>query len=162
MQMLRTKTALIVGVIALLIGIGAGVIAASMSTGKALAQGSSDEFDGIIEALPGAGVIGDWQVSGRRVIVNEQTDVDREGQTLAPGLRVEIEGTYQPDGSILAEEIEVKDADDDDDGSSADADDDDGPSAPTTVPAYGDDDDDDGGPSTPNYVPSGGKHDDDD
>ena len=136
MQNLRTRSALVAGVIALAIGIGAGMIFASQQAGAAFAQGSETEFVGVVETLPAAGTVGTWQVSGRTVYVNEQTAIDLEGQALAPGLRVEVEGYTQPDGTIVAEQIEVREADDDD-----------GPAAPPAPGAPSvSQDDDDGGP----------------
>lgn len=151
MRFFKTRSALVMGVIALAVGIGAGAIFASQQTGAALAQGGETELDGVIEVLPTSGTVGNWQVSGRTVIVTDGTEIDTEGQALAPGLRVEIEGYSQPDGTIVAEEIEVTeaDADDDDGGPSASQDDDDGPAVPPApgASAASDDDDDDGGPT---------------
>jgi len=148
MRFFKTRSALVMGVIALAVGIGAGAIFASQQTGAALAQGGETELDGVIEVLPTSGTVGNWQVSGRTVIVTDGTEIDTEGQALAPGLRVEIEGYSQPDGTIVAEEIEVTEADDDDGGPSA-SQDDDGPAIPPApgAPAASDDDDDDGGPT---------------
>jgi Domain of unknown function (DUF5666) len=126
MGYLGTRSTLVAGVIALAIGLGAGMIFGAQWTGAAFAQGGDTEFEGYIEALPPAGVVGAWRVSGRTVIVTEATEIDRDGQTLAQGLWVEIEGTDQPDGSIVASEIEVEEADDDDGGPLASRDDDDG------------------------------------
>ena len=149
MRFFKTRSALVMGVIALAVGIGAGAIFASQQTGAALAQGGETELDGVIEVLPTSGTVGNWQVSGRTVIVTDGTEIDTEGQALAPGLRVEIEGYSQPDGTIVAEEIEVIEPDDDDGGPSASQDDDGGPAVPPApgAPAASDDDDDDGGPT---------------
>ena len=70
------RSVLVMGAIALAIGIGAGAIFASQRTGAALAQGGETELDGVIEVLPATGAIGNWQVSGRTVIVTEQTAID--------------------------------------------------------------------------------------
>jgi hypothetical protein len=149
----RSRSALVMGAIALLIGIGAGVIFASQQASKAFAEDGETEIEGVIEALPATGAVGTWRVSGRNVIVTEGTEIDRDGQTLAPGVRVEIEGYVQPDGSIVAEEIEVQDANDNTGPTANSDDDDDGGPAASTAPvapllpsAHGDDDDD--GPST--------------
>ena len=114
MRFFSTRSALAAGVIALAIGIGAGAIFASQQTGAAFAQGDEIEFKGVVEALPATGPVGAWRVGGRDVWVTEQTEIDREGRALAPGLRVEVEGVTRSDGWIVAEEIEVKRADDDD------------------------------------------------
>lgn len=125
------RSALVAGVIALAIGIGAGIVFASRQAGAAFAQGGEIELAGVVEAPPATGAVGTWQVSGRTVIVTEGTEIDTEGQTLAPGLRVEIEGYARPDGTIVAEEIEVQEADDDDGG----------PTVPNAVQTGQDDDD---------------------
>ena len=138
MWVFQTRSALVMAVIALLIGIGAGAIFASQHTGQAFAEDGETEIDGIVEALPATGAVGTWRVSGRNVIVTQGTEIDRDGQTLAPGLRVEIEGYVQPDGTIVAEEIEVRDANDND-GPTAQHDDD-GPSTASSAHAADDDD----------------------
>jgi hypothetical protein len=153
MQFFRPRSALVMGAIALLIGVGAGVILASQQPGAAHAEDGETEIEGIVEALPATGTVGTWRVSGQNVIVTEGTEIDTDSQTLAPGLPVEIEGYLQPDGSIVAEEIEVRDANDNSGPTANNDDDDDGPSLPGVpgapgVPAAHDDDDDDGGPST--------------
>lgn len=131
MRVFRTRSALVVGAIARAVAIGAIGIFALDDVGDVFAQGGDNDFGGVIEALPATGAIGTWHISGRTVTVTDQTEIDREGQTLAVGLRVEIEGAAQPDGSMIASEIEVEDdtdADDDDDGpTSGGDDDDDGP-----------------------------------
>ena len=48
---------------------------------------------------------GKLTLGGRTVIVNEDTEIEGELQV---GLVVEVEGEIQPDGTIVAEEIEVK------------------------------------------------------
>jgi len=67
------------------------------------------EFQGVIESLPSTtGFVGDWIVSGRTVHVNSITRIETEGGPVAVGARVEIEGCERADGSIDANEIEVK------------------------------------------------------
>jgi Domain of unknown function (DUF5666) len=150
MRFFRARSALVAGAIGLAVAVGAIGIFATERVGAAPARDDDAELEGIIEALPPAGVVGVWQVSGRTVIVTEATEIDQDGQTLAPGLWVEIEGTDLKDGSIVASEIEVEEADSDDDGSTPSAtrddDDDDGPAIPAVFGAR--DDDDGGSPST--------------
>jgi hypothetical protein len=154
---------LVAGAIALAIGIGAGAIFASQQTGAAFAEDDDAEFEGIVEALPPTGTVGAWRIGGRTVWVTDRTEIDREGQVLAPGLRVEVEGVAQQDGSIVAEEIEVQEADDDDDGGPAIGNDDDDDTGDPAAPAPGHDDD--GSPAVP-LLPAGtagaGHGDDDD
>jgi hypothetical protein len=122
MRIVRTRLTLVGGAIALAISVGAAGIFASNGADRAFAQitGNSNEVEGIVEALPASGVFGTWQVAGRTVTVTEATEIDLEGQTLAVGIRVEVEGVAQADGSLAASEIEVDepDRDDDDDGGS--------------------------------------------
>jgi len=98
-----------VGAIALALAVGVlGVLAVD----RVQAQWWDDdvvEFEGLIEALPDNGLIGEWKVAGRTVHVNEQTELDTEGQVIRVGLKVEVEGLPQADGSVIAEEIEVDD-----------------------------------------------------
>ena len=102
----------IAGALALVLALGAlGVL----SVGGAQAQWWDDdddvEIEGFIEALPDNGLIGEWKVAGRTIHVNEQTEIDTDGEVIRVGLRVEVEGLPQADGSIIAEEIEVEDDD---------------------------------------------------
>src|SRR5688500_1126704 len=61
---------------------------------EAFAQTSvkEEEFEGLVETMPATGVVGTWQIAGRTVTVTEATEIDLEGQTLAVGLLVEVEG----------------------------------------------------------------------
>jgi hypothetical protein len=88
--------------------------------------GDEDELEGVIESLPATpGFVGDWVVSGTTVHVTTDTEIDQEHGAVAVGARVEVEGTAESDGSITAEEIEVKESDDDEDGDHHDDDGDD-------------------------------------
>jgi hypothetical protein len=107
------RLSLVIGAVGLAVALGVIGIVAIDEVDDAFAQGTENEFEGVIEALPAVGVVGSWQISGRSVTVTEATEIDREGHTLAVGLRVEVEGSTQADGSILASEIEVEDNDDD-------------------------------------------------
>ena len=108
MRFLRTRAALAAGAIGLAMMVGAVGIFVAQPAGLANAQDIDTQFDGIIEALPATGVVGIWQVSGRQVLVTELTAIDAEGQTLVPGLHVEVEGFGQEAGPVLATEIEVE------------------------------------------------------
>jgi uncharacterized protein (TIGR03437 family) len=71
--------------------------------------GGEAEFYGTIETLPStSGFIGDWKVSGRTVRVSTATRIDGSRAAIAVGAQVEVEGCPQNDGSIVAEEIEIK------------------------------------------------------
>ena len=54
-------------------------------------------------------MVGTWQVSGKTIQVTETTRIDQEMGALGVGVAVEVEGETQPDGSILASEVEVED-----------------------------------------------------
>lgn len=63
-------------------------------------------FVGDIEALPAGGLVGEWQVSGKRVIVDERTDL--EGAGFAISDTVKVKGYVQNDGAVVARKIERK------------------------------------------------------
>lgn len=67
------------------------------------------EVHGKIDALPASGLIGTWTVTGRMVTVNAATLLDAEGNTFAVGDAVEVKGSIQADGSLLAARIERED-----------------------------------------------------
>jgi hypothetical protein len=74
-----------------------------------------DELKGVVESLPGTpDLVGDWRVSGTTVHVSASTEIDDEHGAVVVGATVEVKGTSNSDGSITADEIEVKDANDDD------------------------------------------------
>ena len=68
------------------------------------------EFNGLIESLPNAGLLGDWAVSGHtvHVSINTQIKID-DGILPAVNAFVEIKGTLLPDGSVVATEIDITD-----------------------------------------------------
>jgi len=68
------------------------------------------EFNGLIESLPAAGLLGDWAVSGHAVHVSINTHIKiDEGVLPAVNAFVEIKGTLLPDGSVVATEIDITD-----------------------------------------------------
>jgi hypothetical protein len=67
-----------------------------------------DELKGVIEALPGTGLVGDWRVGGSTVHVSADTIINREHGAAEVGASVEVSGTRRADGSIDATRIEVK------------------------------------------------------
>jgi uncharacterized protein (TIGR03437 family) len=71
--------------------------------------GSSIQFDGIIESLPGsAGQVGAWTVSGRKVNVMASTKIDQGDGPVAVGAAIEVKGGLAADGSVNATKVEVK------------------------------------------------------
>ncbi len=83
----------------------------SVSAMKIEAENVADpgRFFGKIEALPSApNLIGDWLVGGRTVRVTAGARVERKYGLVVVGAFVEIRGATQPDGSIVATKIKVK------------------------------------------------------
>jgi uncharacterized protein (TIGR03437 family) len=67
------------------------------------------EFRGVIESLPDTtGFIGDWMVSGRTVTVTADTEIEQDDGQVVVGATVKVEGIVQTDGSVMAQQIEVK------------------------------------------------------
>lgn len=67
------------------------------------------EFKGVVESLPSdPGRIGDWIVSGRTVRVTADTRIMEQHGPAAVGAFVEVTGTPQEDGSIIAVRIQVE------------------------------------------------------
>jgi hypothetical protein len=75
--------------------------------GPAAADRGHASFAGTVESLPADGLIGDWVVSGRTVHVSARTKIIDRQHGVAVGMRVEIEGTAEPDGSLTAMTIKV-------------------------------------------------------
>lgn len=65
-------------------------------------------FPGVVDSLPASGLIGEWQVSGRKVQVTAETEINQEHGAVAVGAFVEVKGTLTTDGKVLAREIQVK------------------------------------------------------
>ena len=84
------------------------LVAVSAATPKD--KDSRIEFDGLINALPVVGLVGDWVVSGRTVHVSITTHIKLEDGVLADlDAFVNVKGSLLPDGSVTATEIEVTD-----------------------------------------------------
>jgi hypothetical protein len=65
-------------------------------------------FEGTIESVPGAGLFGDWIISGRTVHVSQSTEIRQDKGPAVVGAQVEVRGMTQPDGSVNAYRIEVR------------------------------------------------------
>jgi hypothetical protein len=65
------------------------------------------KFTGVIESLPGSGLVGDWIVSGKTVHVTSSTSIEQEDGRVAVGATVKVEGRLRSDNSVDATEIEV-------------------------------------------------------
>jgi uncharacterized protein (TIGR03437 family) len=68
----------------------------------------SFEMTGIVESAPASGNLGDWVISGRTVRAVASTVFDAAAGTLILGACVEVEGTLQADGVLVAARIEVE------------------------------------------------------
>jgi hypothetical protein len=77
-------------------------------------EGNDAELTGVVESLPASGLVGDWTVSGTVVHVSDGTEIDQDEAPVQVGSTVEVKGTNESDGSITADEIEVKEAGGDD------------------------------------------------
>ena len=100
---------MVAGAMALSLALGAVAAGGVEEVREAFAQEDDTELDGVIEVLPATGMVGVWQVSGKTVQVTETTEIDEAMGAVGVGVAVEVEGDTQPDGSILATEIEVED-----------------------------------------------------
>ncbi len=64
-------------------------------------------FKGHIVSQP-AGSIGEWTIGEKQVVTNEQTDLRDKHGPLIVGTLVKVKGVIQPDGTVLAREIETQ------------------------------------------------------
>jgi hypothetical protein len=64
------------------------------------------EFDGIVEKLPDRGLVGEWTVSGRQVIVSANTAIHQEQGLVVVGARVHVVG-WQIGDRIMALQVVV-------------------------------------------------------
>jgi hypothetical protein len=69
---------------------------------------NAGEVNGLVEALPAAGLVGTWRVASRNIVVLAATQIDTEHGGVAIGTRVEVHGTANADGSVTAGDIEVQ------------------------------------------------------
>jgi Domain of unknown function (DUF5666) len=65
------------------------------------------ELTGKIDTLPSAGLIGNWQVGGRTVIVAAGTVLDAEHGPFVVGASVEAKGALDTTGALVATKIET-------------------------------------------------------
>jgi hypothetical protein len=75
---------------------------------------ATTQFEGIVEAMPVGGFVGDWVIGGKAVQSNAATKIEQEDGPLVVGANVEVKGTLGDGGVILATKIEVEGAGDDD------------------------------------------------
>ncbi len=85
--------------------------ASKVETDDSSGGNSNSEFKGTIESLPSTtNRVGDWKVGGRIVRVTATTEIKQEKGTIAVGAYVEVKGTPQADGSLLASKIELEES----------------------------------------------------
>jgi Domain of unknown function (DUF5666) len=65
------------------------------------------QFEGVIQQLPAGRLLGIWMISRKAVIVNEATKLEEEDGPFRVGAKVDVRGFPQPDGSIMATNIET-------------------------------------------------------
>ena len=65
------------------------------------------ELTGKVETLPASGLVGNWQVGGRTVIVAASTVLDAEHGPFAVGASVEAKGALDANGALLAAKVET-------------------------------------------------------
>ena len=68
---------------------------------------SKIELEGVIQQLPVGRLFGIWMVSQRAVVVTEATVIEEEDGPIRVGAKIDVEGFVQPDGSIMATNIET-------------------------------------------------------
>ena len=82
-----------------------------IAIGTALSAFAADEsnikLEGVIQQLPAGRLLGIWMVSQRAVIVTEATELEEEDGPFRVGAKVDVKGFAQPDGSIMATNIET-------------------------------------------------------
>ncbi|MBP7960393.1 MAG: hypothetical protein KBG20_04915 [Caldilineaceae bacterium] len=86
------------------------VLANGGSGGNDDSSGNYIKFTGLVESLPASGLIGEWVVAGRTISVTANTQIDEEDAAVAVGVLVKVEGYRLADGTVRAQEIEVKSA----------------------------------------------------
>lgn len=65
------------------------------------------QFEGVIQQLPAGSLLGVWMVSQKAVIVTQATKLEEEDGPIRVGAKVDVRGFPQPDGSIMATNIET-------------------------------------------------------
>ena len=63
---------------------------------------------GLVEQLPENGLVGEWRVAGRTVVVGTETTIDERRAPVTIGALVDVRGTVDARGTITAQAITVK------------------------------------------------------
>lgn len=94
----------IIGLALLLILAGGAAVADDGGSGG----GQEARFVGLVQGMPGAGLLGDWSISGLMVHVSASTELKQEDGILAVGATAEVRGAFRMDGSVDASRIEAR------------------------------------------------------
>jgi Domain of unknown function (DUF5666) len=83
-----------------------------LAIGMALPAFAEDDtakihLEGVIQQLPVGRLLGIWMVSHRAVVVTDGTEIEEEDGPIRIGAKVDVVGFAQPDGSIMATNIET-------------------------------------------------------
>lgn len=84
------------------------VIGAEATTGNITFVGEIASIQATATSSTGPSLIGTWRVGARTVQVVAATRIDQSDGLAQVGAIAEVEGTLQPDGAVLAREIEIK------------------------------------------------------
>ena len=85
----------------------------SSASGCSSSDPSWDEsvsFYGLVQEVPAGGILGEWRIGGRTVVVDQSTEVDFDGMMPQPNSCVEVDGRLLSDGAVLAREIDRQDS----------------------------------------------------
>ena len=72
------------------------------------AQAAEVELKGVVEELPASGMTGEWKVAGKTIIVSETTVIEADDGKVKVGVLVEVDGTLDDNGRVLAKKIETE------------------------------------------------------
>lgn len=61
-----------------------------------------------MEALPANGLTGEWKVEGKTVVVTDATKIEEDDGKVRVGGLVEVDGTLDEKGQIIATKIETE------------------------------------------------------
>ena len=84
------------------------VLLSFLGAAPVFANNGEIEFTGSVQSMPASGLVGTWTIAGKSVQANASTEFDQEDGHVGVGAVVEVKGSAQGDGSVLAEKIEVK------------------------------------------------------
>ncbi len=88
--------------------IGAHASNGSSPEDDASSSASTVEIKGVVQAMPASGLIGSFTIDGKPVQTDSSTKFDQEDGKIEVGVQVEVKGTKQANGPVLAIRIEVQ------------------------------------------------------